>query len=138
LSKYSQVGSCFEVFIVRNPMVQSEFNFDVWLVIYKFFSFNQCCMCLVLSILFCFACMQSNCLSGASLPIRPPVVTSTTSFVLVSVSRVASCTLACPGSNSIRRLISRAQTHRCRGPRTPAACMHAAHLCTVVCIIPCD
>jgi hypothetical protein len=39
LSKYSQVGSCFEVFIVKDPMMQSEFNFDVWFVIYIFFKF---------------------------------------------------------------------------------------------------
>jgi hypothetical protein len=58
LSKYSQVGSCFEVFIVKNPMMQSEFNFDVWFVIYRFFSFNQCCMWLMLSILFSFACIH--------------------------------------------------------------------------------
>jgi hypothetical protein len=30
------VGSCFEVFIVKNLMVRSEFNFDVWFVIYRF------------------------------------------------------------------------------------------------------
>jgi hypothetical protein len=44
LSKYSQVGSCFEVFIVRNPMVRSEFNFDVWFVIDNFLvSINIAC-----------------------------------------------------------------------------------------------
>jgi hypothetical protein len=37
LSKYSQVRSCFKVFIVRNPMMQSEFNFDIYFLIYKFF-----------------------------------------------------------------------------------------------------
>jgi hypothetical protein len=64
LSKSSQVGSCFEVFIARNPMVRSKFNFDVCSVIYRFFfSFNQCCIWLMSSILFSFACMHSNPLS---------------------------------------------------------------------------
>jgi hypothetical protein len=26
--KYNQVGSCFEVFVIKNTIVQSEFNFD--------------------------------------------------------------------------------------------------------------
>jgi hypothetical protein len=58
--KYSQVRSCFEVFIVRNPMVQSKFNFDVWFVIYRFLvSINVACgWCHHL--LFSFACMHSN------------------------------------------------------------------------------
>jgi hypothetical protein len=56
------VGSCFEVFIVRNPMVRSEFNFDVWFVIYTFFSFNQCCMWLMSLNLFTFlhACTPTS------------------------------------------------------------------------------
>jgi hypothetical protein len=36
LLKYSQVRSCFKVFIVRNLMVQSEFNFNVLFAIYSF------------------------------------------------------------------------------------------------------
>jgi hypothetical protein len=32
-----EVGSCFEVFIVRNSMVQLEFNFDTRFMIYRFF-----------------------------------------------------------------------------------------------------
>jgi hypothetical protein len=34
------VRSCFEVFIVKNPIVPSEFNFDVEFVIYSFFNFK--------------------------------------------------------------------------------------------------
>jgi hypothetical protein len=41
-------------------MVRSEFNFDVWFVIYSFFSFNQCCIWLMSSILFSFACMHMH------------------------------------------------------------------------------
>jgi hypothetical protein len=41
LSKYSQVRSCFQVFIVRNPMVRSDFTSDVWFVIYRFFSLKS-------------------------------------------------------------------------------------------------
>jgi hypothetical protein len=37
MSKYSQVGSCCEVFIVINSIVQSEFNFDTRFMIYRFF-----------------------------------------------------------------------------------------------------
>jgi hypothetical protein len=40
LSKYSQVESRFKVFIVRNPMVQSEFNFCTQFMIYRFFKFQ--------------------------------------------------------------------------------------------------
>jgi hypothetical protein len=41
LSKYIYVGSCFEEFIVRNTMVQSEFNFDTWFSRYDFFYFKR-------------------------------------------------------------------------------------------------
>jgi hypothetical protein len=41
LSKYRQVGSCFKVVIVKNPMVQSEFNFDTQFNIYRVLSSKQ-------------------------------------------------------------------------------------------------
>jgi hypothetical protein len=37
LSKYIHVGSCFEEFIVRNTMVQLDFNYDIWFRCYDFF-----------------------------------------------------------------------------------------------------
>jgi hypothetical protein len=40
LSKYIHVGFCFEGFIARNSVVQSEFNFDVRFTSYDFF--NSC------------------------------------------------------------------------------------------------
>jgi hypothetical protein len=39
-SKYSQVRSCCEDFIIRNLMVQSKFHFDVRFMIYTFFKFQ--------------------------------------------------------------------------------------------------
>jgi hypothetical protein len=53
------VGSCFEVFIVRNPMMRSEFNFDVWLVIYRFFKF-QLMLHVADDFVFSFAYMHSS------------------------------------------------------------------------------
>jgi hypothetical protein len=38
LSKYIYVGSCFEGFIIRNTIVQSEFNLILGLVVTTFFS----------------------------------------------------------------------------------------------------
>jgi hypothetical protein len=56
LLKYSQVRSCFEVFIVKNSMVKSKFNFDTRFVIYRFFlifkQFGE------IGFFWCFACMQ--------------------------------------------------------------------------------
>ena len=37
LSKYIYVGSCFEEFIIKNTMVQSKFNLDIYFVNYRFF-----------------------------------------------------------------------------------------------------
>jgi hypothetical protein len=37
--KIWSVGSCYEYFIVRILMVQSEFNFDSCFIIYRFFNF---------------------------------------------------------------------------------------------------
>jgi hypothetical protein len=35
LSKYNQMGSCFEDLIVRNMMAQSKFNLDIYLFKYN-------------------------------------------------------------------------------------------------------
>jgi len=39
------VGSCFEGFLERDTIVQSEFEFDGWFKNYNFFSFEIACMC---------------------------------------------------------------------------------------------
>jgi hypothetical protein len=41
--KYIHVRSCFEEFIVRNTMVQSDFNLDTWYSNYDFFYFKKRC-----------------------------------------------------------------------------------------------
>jgi len=45
LSKYIQVGSCFEDLLESDTIVQSEFVFDGWFKNYNFFSFKIACMC---------------------------------------------------------------------------------------------
>ena len=41
LSKYIHVWSCFEEFLARNTMVQSDFNYDTWFRCYDFFIFQN-------------------------------------------------------------------------------------------------
>ena len=55
LSKYIHVGSCFEGFIIRNTMVQSKFNLNVYFVNYRFFKFvaNH-----NITVLFYYTCMH--------------------------------------------------------------------------------
>ena len=45
LSKYIQVGSCFEGLSKRDTIVQSEFEFDIWFKNYNFFRFKIACVC---------------------------------------------------------------------------------------------
>jgi len=40
LSKYIQVGSSFENFIVRNTVVRSDFDLNIWFGKYNFFLFD--------------------------------------------------------------------------------------------------
>jgi hypothetical protein len=44
LSKYIYVRSCLEVFIVKNIMVQSEFNLDISFSTYDFFVGRKLCI----------------------------------------------------------------------------------------------
>jgi hypothetical protein len=41
LSKYINVGSCFEEFITWNTMVQLDFNYDTWFRCYDLFSISK-------------------------------------------------------------------------------------------------
>jgi len=42
-SKYTQVGSWFEGFVVRNTVAQSKFNFETRFRKYNFFNFQTLC-----------------------------------------------------------------------------------------------
>jgi hypothetical protein len=54
------VGSSYEVYITRNPIVQSDFKFDGMFRMYSFFNSKQLCMWMVIFIWSLFACMQRN------------------------------------------------------------------------------
>jgi hypothetical protein len=41
LSKYIYMGSCFKAFIIRNTMVQSEFNLEIRFSSYVFLRFYR-------------------------------------------------------------------------------------------------
>ena len=73
--KYIHVGSCFEEFIARNTMMQSDFNLDTWFTSYDFFYFKKYYTTFSL-----FPCMQ--CGLGISWPIKvtlqQPLITSET------------------------------------------------------------
>ena len=58
LSKYIHVRSCFEGFIARNTMVQSDFNLDTWFSSYDFFTSKSIIYVLMSSILDFSACSQ--------------------------------------------------------------------------------
>jgi hypothetical protein len=56
-SKYSQVRSCCKDFVVINPIVQLELNFDVLFKIYYFLSFKHFACLMTSIILFAFECI---------------------------------------------------------------------------------
>jgi hypothetical protein len=60
LTKYNQVRSCFEDYIVRNLMVQSKFNLDIQLRFMVFEVLNFIAYRMTSSILSFYACMYHS------------------------------------------------------------------------------